>query len=109
MRRIIRRIGNSGTSLGAILSAFALVCAIGAATAGPAHAEDRDRDHNERGRSDARAPVRHVAPSHNRREVRGDRRSYGYDTPSYGGYAPPIVYAPPSPSAGINLIIPLRF
>ena len=121
MERIIRRTGDFGTSIAAILTAFALVCAMGAA-AGPALAQDRD--HNARGQSDVRASDRHDtrgqshvrAPNrraHDRQGVRayerpGYRPAYGYDTPSYGNYyPPPIVCAPPAPSAGINFIIPL--
>jgi hypothetical protein len=118
MERIIRRTGDFGTSIGAILTAFTLVCAMGGA-AGPALAQDRD--HNARGQSDVRASDRHNtlghvgAPNrraHDRQGVRayerpGYRPAYGYDTPSYGNYPPPIVYAPPAPSAGINFIIPL--
>jgi hypothetical protein len=95
MTHIIRRSGKSGTSIGAILTAFALVCVLGGVTA-----RAEDRGHDDRGRS-ARAPVRHHVEHRN--------VGYGYDAPSYGYSSPPIVYAPPAPSAGINLIIPLRF
>jgi hypothetical protein len=103
MTRITRRTGNSGTSTGAILTAFALVCVLGGATLGSARADDRG--HDDRGRYE-RAPARYHAPAHQRRDV---RYGYGYDQPSYGYSSPPIVYAPPRPSAGINLIIPLHF
>jgi hypothetical protein len=106
MRCIIRRSGDFRTSMGAILAAVALV---GSAATAPALAQDRDR--NERGRSNVRAPQRHDTRAHHqpvRRPVY-HRPAYGYDTPSYGYYPPPVVYAPPVPSAGINLIFPLNF
>jgi hypothetical protein len=51
---------------------------------------------------------------HDRGYQRG--RDYGYDHRYYsdrryrdGGYAPPIVYAPPPPDPGIHVLIPLHF
>jgi hypothetical protein len=113
MTRIVRRTGNSGTSIGAILTAFALVCVLGGATAVAQdrgedrgnRGENRGRGHDDRGRY-VRAPERHHARVHEGRDV---RYGYGYDQPTYGYSPPPIVYAPPRPSAGINLIIPLHF
>jgi hypothetical protein len=111
MRRIIRRTGDFGTRIGVVLAACALVSAIGASATAPALAQDRNE--NERGRSDVRAPERHNARDHARayhgREVRSYRPAYGYDSPSYGYRPPPIDYAPPAPSGGINLIIPFHF
>jgi hypothetical protein len=126
MRGIIRRTGDFGTRIGVVLAAFALVSTIGAAATAPALAQDRNynergRDYNERGRSDVRAPERHNARDdarayHGRdarayhgREVRSYRPAYGYDSRSYGYNPPPIDYAPPAPSGGINLIIPFHF
>jgi hypothetical protein len=91
MKRIIRRSG-------AILTALTLVCVLGGAAA---FAEDRS--HDDRGRS-ARGHEQHRAPAYHRSGAR-----YGYDQPSYGYGTPPIVYAPPASSGGINLIIPFRF
>jgi hypothetical protein len=106
MTPTIRRTGNSGTSIGAILTAFALVCVLGGATAvAQDRGEDRGRGHDDRGRY-VRAPERHHARVHEGRDV---RYGYGYDQPTYGYSPPPIVYAPPRPSGGINLIIPLHF
>lgn len=53
------------------------------------------------------------AANHERRDVREpirrDRRpAYGYDVPTYGEAPPPIVYAPPEPPAGINLMFNFR-
>jgi hypothetical protein len=111
MRRIIRRTGDFGTRIGVVLAAFALVSAIGAAAPAPSLAQDRND--NELGRSEVRAPERHDARddahAHKGREVRSYRPAYGYDAPSYGYSPPPIDYAPPAPSGGINLIIPLHF
>jgi hypothetical protein len=119
MRRIIRRTGDFGTRIGVVLAAFALVSAMGAAATAPSLAQDRND--NERGRSDVRAPERHNARDdarayHGRdarayhgREVRSYRPAYGYDSRSYGYNPPPIDYAPPAPSGGINLIIPFHF
>ena len=111
MRRIIRRTGDFGTRIGVVLAAFALVSAMGAAATAPSLAQDRND--NERGRSEVRAPERHDAHddarAHRGREVRSYRPAYGYGSPSYGYNPPPIDYAPPAPYGGINLIIPLHF
>jgi hypothetical protein len=105
MTRMIRRPGNSGTNIGTILTAFALVCVLGGAMAVAQDRGNRGRGHDDRGHY-VRAPERHHARVHEGRDV---RYGYGYDQPTYGYSPPPIVYAPPRPSAGINLIIPLHF
>lgn len=106
MRRIIRGPRGFGTNFGAMLTAVALVVAMGGAATGSAFAQDRD--HGERGRSEVRGHEQHHERVHHRRNVHS---TYGYDAPSYGygGYAPPpVVYAPPEPSGGINLIFPFH-
>jgi len=109
--RGIGQIGDCRASIGALLTAFAVVGAMGIASLAPALARDRGDD--VRGRSHVRSPNRHDFRSHHRREFRAHERTvyrpaYGYDAPSHGYYPPPIVYAPPAPSAGINLVIPFH-
>jgi hypothetical protein len=82
-------------------SGLILALAVGFVIAGPVAAEDRG--HDERGRG-GEARGHDERRGHERRDFRdrhrGDR-GYGYDAPTYGGYAPPLVYAPPAPSPGI--------
>ena len=66
----------------------------------PAFADDhRGRDHDH-GHDHDHDRGRH----HDRYD---DRRDRGYRDDGY--YAPPVVYAPPRQSLGINLIVPLNF
>lgn len=84
-----------------MFAGLALLIAIGSVAAEPAFADDRkggDRNARHRGQRVVRNP--HYVY---------DRRSYGYDHRYYGGYPPPVVYAPPAPYPEISIIIPLRF
>ena len=70
-----------------VMTLAALLCAIGSFVALPAFSDDYDRG-------------RHREHAHRR----APHRDYGYDHRSYGGYPPPIVYAPP---VGISIVLPL--
>jgi Ni/Co efflux regulator RcnB len=95
---------------GIAITAAAVLCALGSLVAQSALADEHDRDSRDRGRH-----------QDNRRDVHRDRgyqrgRDYGYDQRYYydrryndGGYAPPIVYAPPRPEPGVRVVIPLHF
>ncbi|MEA3141891.1 MAG: hypothetical protein QOK23_4060 [Gammaproteobacteria bacterium] len=90
------------------IAATAVLGAFGSLVAQSALADEHDRG-------------RHDDYRQQRRDVHRDRgyhrgRDYGYDQRYYydrryndGGYAPPIVYAPPRPEPGVRVVIPLHF
>jgi hypothetical protein len=67
---------------------------LGAIAAGPALAEDRDRDH--------RRDVRHVY-----HRPPPPRRDWGYGVATYEAAPPPVVYAP-APEPAFNLSLHFR-
>jgi hypothetical protein len=98
---------------GIAITAAAVLCALSSLVAQSALADEHDQGSRDRGRHD------------DNRQQRGDvhrdhgyqrGRDYGYDQRYYydrryndGGYAPPIVYAPPRPEPGVRVVIPLHF
>ncbi len=112
MTQIYRRRGFS-------IAAAAAFCTLGSLCVQSAIADEHEHDSRERGRQDE---YRQERDSHRDRGY-GDRdhgyrrgRDYGYDHRYYydhryndGGYAPPIVYAPPRPEPGVHVLIPLHF
>lgn len=100
---------NSGRAtnrawFGRALLVLAVAAGVASSATAPARADDRGDRHYDR-HDDHR-------DEHDR--GRGDRGERDYHP--YGGYAPgyvyappPVYYAPPQPSPGINLVFPLRF
>lgn len=109
------------------IAAAAAFCTFGSLSMQSALADEHEHDSRERGRQDEYR--QQERDSHRERgygEREGDRgyrdhgyqrgRDYGYDHRYYydhryndGGYAPPIVYAPPRPEPGVHVLIPLHF
>lgn len=85
-------IGVAGAKM-RILAGLALIITMGSLAFQPAFAD---------GRRDGRRHDDH-------RGHHFVRHDYGYDHRYYGGYPPPIVYAPPPPNFGLNIVIPLKF
>lgn len=91
---------------GIAITVATALCALGSLAAQSAWADEHDS--HDRGRE--------VHRDHGYRDHGYQRgRDYGYDHRYYsddryrdGGYAPPIVYAPPRPEPGINVLIPLH-
>jgi hypothetical protein len=86
---------------GGIRGALVLIAAVAVAT--PAFAQDRDHD-----RGPDPHEVRHQERHHGGREHHAPVPDYGYGVPTLVPNPPPIVYAPPAPSAGISLMFNFR-
>lgn len=118
MKGSITQSTDFGCTIRRLMSVLVLAGIIGGAAIGPALADERDQGRN--GERDQRDQPRHgqgeqrgERDQHDRREVREPirrerRPAYGYDAPTYGEAPPPIVYAPPAPTAGINLMFNFR-
>jgi hypothetical protein len=103
---------------GIAIAAAAALCALGSLVAQSALADEHDQGSRDRGRhDDYRQRDRNEHRDHGYRDRGYQRgRDYGYDHRYYydrryndGGYAPPIVYAPPRPEPGVHILIPLHF
>jgi hypothetical protein len=102
---------NTKRRRGIVITAATALCALGSLAVQSAWADEHDS--HDRGRDVHRD---HGYRDHGYRDHGYQRgRDYGYDHRYYsdgryrdGGYAPPIVYAPPRPEPGIHVLIPLH-
>lgn len=137
MKGSIMQPGDLGRTLRRLLSALVLAGIVGGAALVPALADDRNRGGGGRGGGDRGGGDRGGDYGRGEgdrgdwgrgdwgrgegdrgdwrgrddfygRDWRGYRPAYGYDAPSYVETPPPIIYAPPVPSAGLNFMLNFR-